>query len=555
MWIKGLATLRADKSPPSAMKNGRSEDAFATLDARWILALASRTFTPDALPMPQAHATRIHDVLAHQAGARPDAVCLYEEGGGTVTYGQLWQQARHAAQWLAGQGVRPGHRVLMVGENCRAMLVSMFACGIVGAWPVGVNARLSPREIGAIRAHAQPALSLYTSGISGAAQGHADDAEAQDADPEVWGPGLRMAVASAPTEPETGPLAAEVATVIYTSGTTGAPKGVMVPHRGLLHFAGISAASRRLAPRDIGYAALPLSHIFGIATVLMATLHAGASLVLRSRFDPADAFAALAEPGVSILQGVPTMFSRMLASAPPRDTLRAPALRYLYTGGAALDPTLKRDAERYFGQPMHHGYGITEYAGSMFITDIDHPRADSAVGRAVEGVQMRLGRPDATAPAQGERGTILIRGPGVMLGYYRDPEQTARTLLPGGWLDTGDIGYLDAGGALFIAGRSKDLIIRSGFNVYPIEVESVINAFPGVRLSAVVGRPEADGNEEVVAFVEPLPGARVDTPRLMEHLRTQLAPYKRPARIIPIDSIPTTVSGKILKQPLKERLA
>ena len=505
--------------------------------------------------MQQSQANRIHDVLAHRAGMQPDAICLYEEGGGTVTYAQLWRQARHAAQWLAGQGVLPGHRVLMAGENCRAMIVSLFACSIAGAWPVALNARLSAREIAAIRTHAQPALSLYTSGISGAAQGHADDAGAHDADPDVWGPGLRMALAPAPTAPETGPLAAEVATVIYTSGTTGAPKGVMVPHRGLLHFAGVSAASRRLAPGDIGYAALPLSHIFGIATVLMASLQAGASLVLRSRFDPADVFAALAEPGVSILQGVPTMFSRLLAAAPPREALDAPALRYLYTGGAALDPTLKRQAERYFGQPMHHGYGITEYAGSMFITDIDHPRADSAVGHAVEGVEMRLGRPDAAEPAQGERGNILIRGPGVMLGYYRDPEHTSRALLPGGWLDTGDIGYLDADGALFIAGRSKDLIIRSGFNVYPIEVESVINAFPGVRLSAVVGRAEADGNEEVVAFVEPLAGVGVDIPRLMAHLRTQLAPYKRPARIFPIDSIPTTVSGKILKQPLKERLA
>ena len=142
-----------------------------------------------------------------------------------------------------------------------------------------------------------------------------------------------------------------------------------------------------------------------------------------------------------------------------------------------------------------------------------------------------------------------------MLGYYRDPEQTARALLPGGWLDTGDIGYVDADGALFIAGRSKDLIIRSGFNVYPIEVESVINAFPGVRLSAVVGRQTEDHNEEVVAFVEPLPGAALDTRLLMLHLRAQLAPYKRPAQIIPIDAIPTTVSGKILKQPLKDRLA
>ena len=188
------------------------------------------------------------------------------------------------------------------------------------------------------------------------------------------------------------------------------------------------------------------------------------------------------------------MFSRLLASALPRGELRAPNLRYLYTGGAALDPTLKRDAERYFGLPMHHGYGITEYAGSMFITDMDRPRGDCSSGSAVDGVEWRIGSGPRHAGAWRAR-HHPDPGPGVMLGYYRDPEQT-RALLPGGWLDTGDIGYVDADGALFIAGRSKDLIIRSGFNVYPIEVESVINAFPGVRLSAVVGRQTEDHNEE-----------------------------------------------------------
>jgi len=499
--------------------------------------------------------TRIHQLLMQQARERPDAVFLHEEGGAVLRYAEAWERVRRAADWLSRQGVRPGHRVLMAGENCAAMVVALFSCSLAGAWPVGVNARLSGREVGNIREHAQPQISLYTTGVSAAAQGHAREAGAREADPEAWGPGVMYAPAAAPTEPERADRAGEVATVIYTSGTTGAPKGVMVPHRGLLHFARVSAASRRLTPQDIGYAALPLSHIFGIATVLMATVHAGASLVVRSRFEAEDVFKALAHPGISILQGVPTMFTRLLASAPPRAALRAPRLRYLYTGGAALDPTLKRDVERYFGLPMHHGYGITEYAGSMFITDIDHPRDDCSAGHAVEGVELRIGSPERSEARPGERGDILIRGPGVMLGYYRDPAQTAQALLPGGWLHTGDIGYVDGTGALFIAGRSKDLIIRSGFNVYPIEVEAVINAFPGVRLSAVVGRPTEDRNEEVIAFVEPLPGVSLDVSLLATHLRAQLAPYKRPAQIIPIDTIPTTVSGKILKQPLKERLA
>jgi len=497
---------------------------------------------------------RIHQLLQERAAQQPDAVFLYEEGGATLHYGQMWRRVEQARDWLAALGVRPGDRVAVVGENCPEMIQALFACSLLGAWPVGLNARLSGREVDAITRHAEPALTLYTSRVSPAAAAHAQAAGAREADAAVWGPGNQYALAASRPAAETGALADQVATLIYTSGTTGAPKGVMVPHRGLLHFARISAASRRLGPDDIGYAALPMSHIFGIATVLMATIYGGASLVLRSRYDPQDVLRALQSPGVSILQGVPTMFTRLLAAAPAQPA-RAPRLRYVYTGGAALDPTLKRQTEDYFGLPLHHGYGITEYAGSLFITDIDTPRTDCATGRAVEGVELRLGAPDAGPPRPGERGDILVRGPGVMLGYYRNPEQTAQALLPGGWLNTGDIGYIDEQGALFIAGRSKDLIIRSGFNVYPAEVEAVINAFPGVRLSAVVGRLEADQNEEVVAFIEAHPGAQVDAEALMAHLRGQLAPYKRPARIVPIDTLPTTVSGKILKQPLRERLA
>ncbi|MFY3556633.1 AMP-binding protein, partial [Achromobacter xylosoxidans] len=158
--------------------------------------------------------TRIHQLLARQAGSQPDAICLYEEGGGILTYAQLWQRARDAADWLAAAGVRPGHRVLMVGENCAAMIAALFGCGIIGAWPVGVNARLSAREIAAISAHAQPEVTLYTSGISAAAAAHAEAAAAQPAEAAAWGAGVHARRADAPTLPETGAPAAEVATVI-----------------------------------------------------------------------------------------------------------------------------------------------------------------------------------------------------------------------------------------------------------------------------------------------------------------------------------------------------
>lgn len=438
---------------------------------------------------------------------------------------------------------------MVIGENCPEMISMLFACSLIGAWPVGVNARLSAREIEAIAKHCDPSLMFFTARVSAAAEGHACDYAALACDARVFPDGNQYAVLPSSTPPETPDCAQSVATLIYTSGTTGAPKGVMVSHKGLLHFAGISAASRRLGPADIAYAALPISHIFGLATVLMATFHAGASLVLRSKFDVQDVLQSLVKPGISMLQGVPTMFVRLL-SATAGQQVSAPTLRYVYTGGAALDPALKSKVQALFGLPLHHGFGITEYAGSVCVTNIDEPRDDCSAGCVVDGVQVEIRR-DGVPVEPGEKGDIVIKGPGVMLGYYRNPEQTREALLPEGWLNTGDIGYLDANNALFITGRSKDLIIRSGFNVYPQEVEAVINAFDGIRLSAVVGLRQDDGNEEVIAFYETEPGATLNEQALAAYLAANLAPYKRPARFIKSAQIPTTLSGKLQKEPLK----
>ncbi|MFT0851806.1 class I adenylate-forming enzyme family protein [Achromobacter sp. F4_2707] len=493
----------------------------------------------------------IHEVLQKQAEKQPDAISLYPENHAPISYGELWQHVGVAAAWLRSQGVQAGHRVMLACENCPEHIALMFACSVVGAWPVSVNARLSAGEIRSIAEHCEPHLIVFTKQCSPAAARHAEEYSAQPCKAQGLRDACSYAVYRPNAQPESPELAQQVAMLVYTSGTTGAPKGVMVTHKGLLHFARVSAASRQLSGRDIAYAALPMSHIFGIATVLMATLQAGASLVVRSRFDVDDLLAALVAPGISILQGVPTMYVRLLDVVSDAQQVQAPALRYVYTGGAALDPALKERIETLFGQPMHHGYGITEYAGSMFITRADAPRSDTSAGYAVEGVELRIvkeGRPITTA---GEDGDILIRGPGVMLGYYRNPEQTAQALLPGGWLSTGDIGHIDADGALFLTGRSKDLIIRSGFNVYPLEVEAAINAFPGIRLSAVVGKKESDGNEEIIAFYETERPEDINVDALREHLAQHLAPYKRPSRFIHIDSIPTTTSGKIRKDPLR----
>ncbi|MGJ7607424.1 class I adenylate-forming enzyme family protein [Variovorax sp. LT1R20] len=490
---------------------------------------------------------RIHSLLEERATRTPGAVFLFETGG-TTTYAALQAMADTATQDLLDAGVRPTDRVVLVAENCAAHIALLMACSRVGAWSCGVNARMSPGEIAAIVERADARLCCFTTGSSAAARQYAERATAAPAGL----PGVMYSAVRAEAQPEPDPALADTAAIIFTSGTSGMPKGVMVSHRGLLHFGRVSAAVRALDGRDRVYAFLPMTHIFGIGTVLMAALTGGASLVLRGSFSPADVLDALANEQVSNLLGPPTMYARLLAHIEAEHAApRFPRLRYVYTGSAPLDLGLKQRVEHLFGQPLHYGYGLSEYAGSVFLTRTEAPRADTAAGHAVEGGEARIVGIDGQEAAQGETGEIWLRGPGLMLGYFRDAAATAQVMRPGGWYATGDLGRFGDDGALFVVGRLKEMIIRSGFNVYPAEIEAVIGRFEGVHLCAVVGVPEVDGNEQIVAFAEMKPGASLDEAALRAYLAEHLSPYKRPARVEVIDAMPTTANGKLLKRELQ----
>jgi acyl-CoA synthetase (AMP-forming)/AMP-acid ligase II len=278
---------------------------------------------------------------------------------------------------------------------------------------------------------------------------------------------------------------------------------------------------------------------------------------MRSAFDPADVFAALAHGGVTNLQGPPAMFTRLLAwlDAQGITTPDAPALRYVYTGAAPLDMALKRAVEARFGHPLHHGYGLSEYAGALCLGRLGVYRDDTSAGYLVEGGGLRIVDPEGRDLPAGERGEIWMRGVGLMPGYFRDEAATAQVMRPGGWYASGDLGYQDPDGALFVVGRLKEMIIRSGFNVYPGEVEAVLCQFPGIQRAAVVGRKQADGNEAILAFVETVGHVPPDLERLNAYLADHLAPYKRPSQVTAIEAFPMTLSGKILKRSLLEAVA
>ena len=490
---------------------------------------------------------RIHELFDARRAEAPQREFLFTPEG-TLTLGDLGQRVDALAQELRDSGVLEGDRVLIVAENCPEHVALILACSRVGAWSCGVNARMSRGEIAAFVAKADPRLTYFTSAVSDAAAQHAQDAQAQAS---VL-PGLQRSTVRAQARAESGELARRVAAIIFTSGTTGTPKGVLVSHAGLLQFGRVSTESRALGPLDRSYAYLPMTHIFGLGTVLMASLYAGAGLVMRSRFDPADVFAALATQQVSNLQGPPAMFTRLLAWLDEQHVseFEAPQLRYVYTGAAPLDISLKRAVEARFGQPLHHGYGLSEYAGALCLVARGVWRDDTSAGYVVEGGELQIMSSDGQPLPAGETGEIWMRGVGLMPGYFRDEKATAQVMREGGWYASGDLGRLDADGALTVVGRLKEMIIRSGFNVYPGEVEAVLCAFPGVQRAAVAGRRQADGNEEVLAFIETGAQTPPDLHALQAHIAEHLAPYKRPARIVTVPAFPMTLSGKILKREL-----
>ena len=275
---------------------------------------------------------------------------------------------------------------------------------------------------------------------------------------------------------------------------------------------------------------------------------------LVSKYSPAGLAKALAEEGITILNGVPATYQRLLeykqmAGLPK---LERGALRLMGVAGAPLDLELKARVEKELGLPLFNAFGITECSPGISGVRPEAPRSDNSVGTLIAGIEARIVGRDGAAVANGEIGELHVRGPNVMRGYYRAPDLTAKAIDPDGWFNTGDLARFE-GDALFIVGRTKEMIIRSGFNVYPAEIEAVLSTHSDVVQCAVVGRP-VEGNEEIVAFVQLLKGSPATAQDLMAHVAPQLTSYKRPSEIILMDALPATSTGKLLKHKLAESL-
>jgi malonyl-CoA/methylmalonyl-CoA synthetase len=467
-----------------------------------------------------------------RAEAAPDRPALWSAGTGWLTREDLDRASRRVAGRLHRAGMAAGDRVLCSAATSMELVVAYLAALRLGLVVVPANTAYLEREIAHVVGDADPRAAIVDDPARGewarkAAGGDllvvGPDADLPDGEP----PALDLAGRADP------------ALLCYTSGTTGAPKGAVLRHGNLLASAQALRLAWRWSEDDRLVLALPLFHIHGLGVGLHGTLLAGASAVLLPRFDVDQVLDVVRDDRATLFFGVPTMYAR-LAGSPRAGELAA--LRLLVSGSAALPPTVfERVAERA-GQRVLERYGMTETIMNVS-NPYDGERRPGTVGLPLPGVELRLAEPD---------GEVLLRGPNVFGGYWRNPQATAEAFDADGWFRTGDLGSLDELGYLRIEGRSKELIITGGYNVHPREVEELLLEHPRVAEVAVVGTPSEEWGEVVTAFVVPAdPADPPDPQELLAFAGGRLAAFKRPRLVRYLESLPRNALGKVIKHELR----
>jgi fatty-acyl-CoA synthase len=485
---------------------------------------------------------RYPDPIRFWRRVAPGRTALVERGrGGRATYGELDAAADRWVALLRSRGIGPGAIVAVLAGNRRETVDLLFACGRVGAALLPLNWRLAPAELEPILAEARPELLLGEGRFRAAAEAAAPLARWIDLDDEA--PRLLAAGGHAGDDaPLTGE---EAALVLYTSGSTGSPKGAVLPHRQLLWNAVATATAWGLGPDDVAPVSTPLFHTGGWNVFATPLWHRGGTVVLLDGFDPDGFLEGLAAEGCTTALTVPTQLLMLAESRLWGEPL--PRLRELVSGGAPC-PEALGSRVRAAGYAFREGYGLTECGPNCFaLSTGEAARRPGSVGWPVPFLEARLRDPEDRDADEGE---LQLRGPQLFGGYLRSPGRTAAALTADGWLRTGDLAERDADGAYRIRGRTREMYISGGENVFPAEVESALAGAPGVGEAVVVGVPDERWGEVGRAFVVPRPGAALDPGEVLRHARGRLAGYKLPRSIHVLADLPRLGSGKPDRQAL-----
>ncbi len=476
------------------------------------------------------------DAWRRRWASNPDATMLLDESGTSLSGSDLEERTRVAAGRLRAAGLAPRARVLMSCGPCLELVIAHAAALRAGLTVVPVNTAFSAAELENVANAASAELLIL------------DDPSRAPTGWPMTGPDLAAlppidANSLADQGEEIHLRAEDPALLLYTSGTTGTPKGALLSHSNILASARALVVAWKWTPEDRLVLSLPLFHMHGLGVGVHGSLLAGASAVIVAKFSPTAVLDAARDHHATMLFGVPTMWIRLLESARV-DELRS--LRLCVSGSAPLASEVWLGLEERAGQKIVERYGMTE---TVMLTSNPYrgERRPGSVGLALPGVSVALANagPD-------EVGEIVVRGPNVFLGYLDRPDSNAEAFTPDGWFRTGDLGRADADGYLSIVGRSKDLIITGGFNVYPRDVEEVISTHSDVAEVAIVGQPSREWGETVTACVVARPGTVLNIAELDELAIDHLAGYQRPRRWVIVDQLPRNALGKVVKAELAQ---
>jgi fatty-acyl-CoA synthase len=485
-------------------------------------------------------------------------------GGVGMTYEQLADRIDRLANGLTERGIGAGDRVAYLGENHPAFLETLFATALLGAVFVPVNTRLAPPEIqhalsdsGAkILVHSPELAAAATAGATGTAVTHrlvaSDALPPADAAEGLVAESLDAVVEAAPADHQDVPVElTDPAMILYTSGTTGRPKGALLTHGNITWNCMNVLVDYDVTSDTVALMISPMFHVASLSMGVLPTLLKGGTVVLEARFDPAKVLKLIEQYRVTSMSGVPTTY-QMLSEHPAWPSADLGSLRTLTCGGSAV-PLRVIDAYEQRGLAFTGGYGMTETAPGATSLQPRYSRAKAgSAGLPHFFTDVRVVDAAGEVAPSGRAGEIQVQGPNVIPGYWQRPDATAESFADELWFRSGDIGYLDDDGFLYISDRLKDMIISGGENVYPAEIEQIVMELDAVSGVAVVGVPDPRWGEVPRAYVQLKDGRHLDEGAIQQHLDGRLARYKIPRTVIVVDELPRTPTGKIRKQDLRK---
>ncbi len=468
-------------------------------------------------------------------------------GDQVFTFLELFEQSAWVAQRLQQRfAVRPGDRVGIWLKNCPEYVSALFGVLQIGAVAVPINNFLKPAELGFLLADAGVTVLITEREL----------AQTLTSAPEAIGGAPRLLVEdfglrADPTLPAAAaPMirSGDLAIIIYTSGTTGRPKGAMLTHGNLLH----NVESCRLVLEAVDFdrfvLLLPMFHSFMVCVgILLPLIVSGSIVLIKSVHPPKNLLQEIMSRGATILPAIPQLFRTLAGAQLPSEL----PLRLCISGAAPLPAQILKEFSERVPIPLLEGYGLSEASPVVSMNPIRGPWKAGSIGIPIPNVEVSVQDELGGVLGIGETGEICVRGGNVMLGYWNQPEETAKALR-NGWLLTGDIGHRDADGYFYITDRKKDMLLVNGINVYPREIEEVLYHFPGVKEAAVIGEPQVRKGEQPVAFVVASPGVELDEKALLHFVRERLADYKVPRRVTFLAALPRNATGKVLKSTLRE---